>query len=142
RLGDVAVARHRPTDGRALHILGASGAVARAVLGDVAHASRRAALGRARLEAVGRAVVADAVAALGHVAVARRGPADRSALRIGGARRAVARTVVGQIADAGGGPTLDRRGLEAVHGTLVAHPVAALGDVALPGRRPADRRAL
>src|SRR5205807_496507 len=127
---------------RALRVRGARGALSSAILGEVADARGAAALGRARLEAVRRAVVAHAIAALRHVADARRWAADRRALRVRGARRALAGAVLGEIADAGRGAAFGRGGLEAVGRAVVVHPVAALGDVALPCGRTADRRAL
>src|SRR5207247_3381506 len=173
-LGGVTVPGGGPADGRALRIRGAAGATPRAELRYVADTGRGAALGRARLEGVGRAVVRGPVAALGDVAGARRRPADGRALRVGGAAGAAPRAELGQVADTGRGAALDRARLEGVDGaigaqagaelgdvagtprsaalgrarlegvgrTVVRGPVAALGDVTVPGRGPADRRAL
>src|SRR5207253_5368322 len=76
-----------PADGRALGVVRARGARPGAGLRDVAHAGGRAARDAAGDEAVGGAVVADAVAALRHVADTGRGPADRGALRVRGTAR-------------------------------------------------------
>src|SRR5205823_5393744 len=56
-----------------------------AELGHVADTGRGAALGRGRLEEIGRAVVGDPVTALGDVTVTGGRPADGRALRIRGA---------------------------------------------------------
>src|SRR5205823_4059101 len=119
---------------------GAAGTTARAELGHIADTGRGAALGRGRLEGVGGAVVGDPVAALGDVTVPGRGPADRRALRVGGAVGAAARAELGHIADTGRGAALGRGRLEGVGGAVVGSPVAALGDVTVPGGRPADGR--
>src|SRR5207244_13114843 len=95
-----------------------------------------------RLEAVRRAVVVGAVAVLRDVAWSRRGPAFRGALAVGRTGRARARAVLGRVADAGRGPTLDRARQEAVRRAVVAHAVAALGHVAGVGHRTALGRAL
>src|SRR5439155_1319199 len=126
----------------ALRVRGAAGTTARAELGHIADAGGGAALVRARLEGVGRAVVRDAVAALGDVAGARRRPADRRALRVRGAADTSPRAELGQIADPGRGAARGGARLEGIGGAVVGSPVAALGDVTVPGGRAADRRAL
>src|SRR5439155_19569495 len=68
-LRDVAVAGHGAADRRALRVLGTRGGLACAVLGQIADAGGAPALGRARLEPVGRAVVAETVAPLRDVAL-------------------------------------------------------------------------
>src|SRR5439155_1284203 len=93
-------------------------------------------------EAVGRADVRDAVAALGQVAFAGGRAADGRALRVGGAVGAAPRAELGQIADARRGSARGRARPEGVGGAVVGGPVAALGDVTVPGGRAADRRAL
>src|SRR5207247_8444419 len=103
---------------------------------------RRASLARARLEGVGRAVVRDAVAALGDVTVSRGAPADGRALRVGGAAGAASRAELGHIADTGRSAALGRARLEGVGRTVVGGPVAALGDVTVPRGRAAGGRAL
>src|SRR2546426_806178 len=67
----------------------------------VALAERRATDEAARLEAVGRTVVVDAVAALGHVADSGGGATDSDALAIVRAGRACALAGLGQVADTG-----------------------------------------
>src|SRR2546426_1049193 len=99
----------------------------------VRHAGGGAALDGRRLEHVGGAVVAGAVAVLGDIAVTGSGTADRSALHVRGAGRTRAGAVLRRIADAGGGAALGRGRLEAVGGTVVAGAIAALGDVAHVG---------
>src|SRR5439155_243992 len=107
-LGSVAVAGRGPADARALRVGGAADAAACAELGHVADTGRGAALGRGRLEGVRRTVVGGPVAALGEVAGARRRPADRRALRVGGAVGAASRAELGHIADTGRGAALGR----------------------------------
>src|SRR5439155_957833 len=121
---------------------GAIGAQARAELGDVAGTPRSAALGRARLEGVGRTVVRGPVAPIGDVTVPRGRPAHRRALRVRGAAGAAPRAELGHVADTGRGAALGRARLEGVGRAVVRGPVAALGDVTVPGGGPADRRAL
>src|SRR2546428_2641502 len=87
-LGHVAEAGRRATDRRALGVVRAGRARSGAGLGDVADAGGRATRGARGDEAVGGTVVADAVAALGHVADAGRRGADRRALCLRRARRA------------------------------------------------------
>src|SRR5439155_562325 len=84
-LGVVAGAGCRPALGRPLGVGGAVRGRAGAEVVHVAHAGRGTAHGGRGLEVVGRTVVVDAVAALGHVARARRGPGHRRALLIRGA---------------------------------------------------------
>src|SRR5439155_1343642 len=93
-------------------------------------------------EGVGGAGVADAVAALGRVAQAGRGPADGGALRVRGTRRARPGARLRDVADAGGRATHGAGGDEAVGGTVVAYPVAALRHVAEAGPGPAHGGAL
>src|SRR5439155_225545 len=141
-LRHVAEAGRGPADRRALGVVRARGARPGAGLRDVAHAGGRATDGAAGDEAVGGTGVADAVAALRHVADAGRRPADRRALRVRGTARARPGTLLGNVADAGGRATRGARGDEAVGGTVVADPVAALHHVADTCGRTADGRAL
>src|SRR5439155_1392287 len=171
-LGDVADASGGPADRRALGIIRARGARPGAGLRDVADAGRCPTYGAAGRETVGgagvadavagfrqvaeagrwpadggalgvvRAAVADPVAALGQVADTSRGPADGRALGVVRARGARPRARLRDVADAGGRATRGAAGDEAVGRTAVADAVAALGQVADAGRRPADRRAL
>src|SRR5439155_1451137 len=132
-LGEVAGACRRPADRRTLSVRRTVVADAVTALRHVAHTGRRAADGgalrvrgavararrgpegdRRRLEAVRRAVVVGAVAVLRDVAWSCRGPAFRGALAVGRTGRARARAVLGRIADAGRGPTLDRARQERV----------------------------
>src|SRR5205807_606584 len=126
-------------DRRALGIVRACGARPGAGLRNVADAGRRPTGGAAGGEAVGGAGVADAVAALGQVADAGRRPADGRALGVVRARGARPRARLRDVADAGGRATRGAAGDEAVGRTAVADAVAALGQVADTGRRPADR---
>src|SRR5207247_4825949 len=96
----------------------------------VAGTPRSAALGRARLEEIGRAVVGDPVTALGHVTVPRCKAADGRALRIRGAVGAAPRAELGQVADTGRGAALGRARLGGVGGAIGAQAGAELGDVA------------
>src|SRR5206468_2986444 len=123
-----------PALGRALGVGRAVGGRARAEVVRVAHAGRGAAQGGRGLEVVGGTVVVDAVAALGHVARARRGPAHRRALLIRGAEVGLAVAHLGQIAVAAGGAARDapwrrREGAEAVGAGVggAGVVVAALG---------------
>src|SRR5205823_4158955 len=131
-----------PADGRALGVVRACGARPAAGLLDVADAGGRPTRGAAGGEGVGGAGVADAVAALGHVAQAGRGPADGGALRVRGTGRARPGALLRDIADAGGRATGRTARDEAVRRAAVADPVAALGQVADTSRGPADGRAL
>src|SRR5439155_1242510 len=81
-------------------------------------------------EGVERPVVRQPVAALGHVARARRRPALGGVLRVRRTARARARAVLRRVTGAGRGPALDGARQEAVRRTIVADAVAALGDVA------------
>src|SRR5439155_2891942 len=126
---------------RVLRIRGAVGTAPRAELGQVADTGRGAALGRAQLEGVGRAIVRDAVAALGEVAGARRRPADRRALRVRGAAGVAPRAELGQVANTGRGAALGRARLEGVGGAIGAQAGAELGDVAGTPRGAALGRA-
>src|SRR5439155_749612 len=140
-LGEVAGARRRPADRCALRVVGAIGAAPRAELGHVADPGRGAALGRARLEGVGRTVVRGPVAALGDVAGARRGPADGRALRVGGAAGGASRAELGHIANTRRSAALGRAWLEGVGRTIAAQAGAELGDVAGTPRGAALGRA-
>src|SRR5262249_40045708 len=113
-----------------------------AVLGQVADACRRSAGQRARLHAVGRAVLADAVARLGDVADVGRGAADRRALGIRRTRRRRPGAVLRQVAGAGRRAADDRARLEAIGRTVVADPVAGFRRVAEVAGSATDRRAL
>src|SRR5262249_8200147 len=95
-----------------------------------------------RLEGVGWTRVARAVAALGHVARACRGPADTGGLRVRGARRTRPGAVLRDVTDARGRPADGRGRLEAIGQAGVARAGGALRDVARPRRRPALGRAL
>src|SRR5207249_819972 len=118
-------------------VLRAGGARAGAALGRVTWLGRRAAHDGARLERIGRAVVARAVTPLRCVALACRGPADGGALQIGGARGARPRAGPGDVAVARRGPALDRGGLEDIVRAGGTRPRAGLGDVAVAGGGPA-----
>src|SRR5207247_3110845 len=118
-LGDVTVPRGKAADGRALRIRGAVGAAPRAELCHVADTSGGAALDRARLESVGRAVVRGAVAALRDVTLPRGRAADRRALRVGGAAGAASRAELGHVADTRRGAALDRARFEGVDGAKI-----------------------
>src|SRR5205814_1035991 len=111
-------------------------------LGHVAGAGGGATLHARELEGGGRAGVAHPVAALGDVARPRRGTTHRRALPVRGTLGARAGAGLGHVAGTGGGATLHARGLEGVGRAVVAHPVAALGDVARPRRGTTHRRAL
>src|SRR5439155_410220 len=141
-LRHVARTRSQEADGRALRVRGTGGTRASAGLGHVAGAGGRATLHARELEGVGRAVVAHPVAALGDVARPRRGTTHRRALPVRGTLGARAGAGLGHVAGAGGGATLHARELEGVGRAVVAHPVAALGDVARPRRGTTHRRAL
>src|SRR5439155_36210 len=141
-LRHVARARRRAADGRALRVRGTGGTRAGAGLGHVAGAGGGATLHARELEDVGRAVVAHPVAALGDVARPRRGTTHRRALPVRGTRGARAGAGLGHVAGTGGRATLHARRLEGVGRAVVAHPVAALGDVARPRRGTTHRRGL
>src|SRR5206468_2681179 len=83
-----------------------------------------------RALAVGRAVVAHAVAALFKIAGAGRGSADRGGLAVGGAGGAGARAGLGHIAVAGRGTALDGGWLESIGRARAVRPGAELGLVA------------
>src|SRR5207249_10110781 len=104
-LVDVADVGRRAADRRALRIRGAGRARPVAVLLEVAAARRGPTRGAGGDEGIGRAVVADAVAALLDVAYVGRGPADRRALGIRGTGRARTATVLLEAADARRGRT-------------------------------------
>src|SRR5439155_1010776 len=139
-LGDIAGARRRPADGRALRVGGAAGAAARAELGHVADTGRGPALDRARLEGVGRAIGAQAGAELGDVAGTPRGAA------LGGARlEEIGRAVVGDPVTALGDVTVPRcgsahDGARLIRGAGRAAPRAQFGDVADTGGSPSLER--
>src|SRR5207244_10930436 len=142
RLGDVAGPDGRAADDAALHVRRAEGVDAGARLGWVAAADGGAADGPGGDEVVDGAVVPLPVAALGDIAGASRRAADRRALGIGGTRGARPRTALGRIADARRRPAHGARRRDVVGRAVVAHPVAALRDIARVGRGTADRRAL
>src|SRR5207244_1943872 len=84
--------------------------------------------------------VAAAVAGVGRARVTVIGAGRAGgALRVGRAVGAVPGTALGEVALAGCTAADHARGLEAVGGTAVADPVAGVGHVAVPGRRPAHR---
>src|SRR5439155_1671361 len=95
-----------------------------------------------RHDCVRRAVVVDAVAALGHVARTCGGPAHGRALGVGGAVRGRAGAEIVRVAHAGRGAAHGGRGLEVVGGAVGVDAVAALGLVPEAGCRPALGRAL
>src|SRR5207248_1629417 len=117
------------------------GAQAGAELGDIAGTPRGAALGRARLEEIGRTVVGDPVTAFGDVAGARCRAADGRALRVGGAAGAAPRAELGHVAGTGRGAALGRTRLEGVRRAVGAGPGTELGDVAGAGGRATLRGA-
>jgi hypothetical protein len=86
-LGHVTNTARRPTFRSTLGVGRTRGCRSRAILGQIAHASRAATLGARRDERIGRAVIACTVTRLGHVADAGRRAAFRGALRIRGTRR-------------------------------------------------------
>src|SRR5439155_11804979 len=141
-LGNVAEVRSRAADSGALQIRRTRGGEPRARLGRVARAGRGTTHGARGRERVGRAVVADAVAALRDVARARRRPADVRALRVRRTARSTPGAALGQIAGAGGRTAHDDGRQEAVGRAVVADAVADLGDVAVAGRGAAAVRAL
>src|SRR5205823_3764027 len=108
--GVVALVRRAAGDGRAaLALPGLAGVALRAQVAVVAR-------GAVRLEHVRGAVVGDAVAALGDVAVAGGRTADCRALHIGGTRGLRARAELGHVAGARGRAALGGRRLEGVGG--------------------------
>src|SRR5207244_2270906 len=109
---------------------------------EVADAGRETAGGAGGGEPIRGTAVADAVAALRHVADAGGGAAHSRALGVVRARGARPGARLRKVADAGGRATRGAAGNEAVGGTGVADAVAALRHVAEAGRGPADRRAL
>src|SRR5439155_1196384 len=133
-----------PADGGALRVGRAAGIRARAALGEVARTGGGPALHAARLDGVGGAAGGRPRAALGDVPVPRDGPALHTTRLEGVLRagRARARARFRDVAVARGGAALDGRGHQRVRRAVVADPIAALGHVALPGRWPADARAL
>src|SRR5207249_3931327 len=141
-LADVADVGRRAADRRALRIRGAGRARPVAVLLEVAGARRGPTRGAGGDEGIGRAVVADAVAALVDVAHVGRGAADRRALGIRGTGRARPVTVLLEVAGARRGTARGAGGDEGVGGTVVRDAVAALVDVADVGPGAADGRAL
>src|SRR5207237_8531324 len=141
-LGAVARARGRAADPRALQVRRTQGARPRTALGRVTDAGRRAADRGRRLERVGRAVVAGAVAALGDVARARRRAAGRRALRVAGTEGARAAARFRGIANTGRGTALDPGGHQGIGRAGIGESVAQLGDVAGPDGRAADAAAL
>src|SRR5205823_706203 len=110
-----------------------------AVLRRVALTARRAADRGRRLEGIGRARAAGPGAELVEVAVARRGAADGAGIPgrvLAGIARAVAR--VGRARVAVVGAQRPARLLHVGSARLARQSAAALRDVALAGRRPAD----
>src|SRR5439155_203881 len=97
---DVERPRAGTTDRRALPVRATRGARAGAGLGHVAGAGGRATLHARGLEGVGRAIVAQPVAALGDVARARRGTTHRRALPVRGTLGARACAGLGHVAGA------------------------------------------
>src|SRR5207249_4005572 len=96
-----------------------------------------------RLEPVGGAGVADAVAVLFDVTGAGRRAADRRALAVGRAGGARTGAGLGHVADAGCGAALDGRGLEGVGRARAVRPGAELGLVARAhGPAALERRGL
>src|SRR5439155_719569 len=128
-LGVVAGAGGRPALGRALGVSGAVGGRARAEIVQVAHAGRGTAQGGCGLEVVSGAVVVDAVAALGVVAGAGRGPAHRRALLIRGAEVGLAVAHLGRIAVASGGVARDAPWRRRVSAEAVGAGVGGAGVV-------------
>src|SRR5207249_2994683 len=125
-------ARRGPADGRALGVRGTARARPGAGFREVTDAGCGATRRAGGDEAVGGTVVADAVAALRHVADARRRTTDRRALRICRAGSARARAGLLQVADTGGGTTDGSGGLElAARGAAI--PVRHVPIVALLG---------
>src|SRR5207244_781281 len=124
---------------RVLRVGGARGGRSRTVLRRVALARGRTADRARRPEGIGRAGAARSGADLVEVAVARRGAADRAGVA-GRVLAEVARAVAG-VGGAGVpvvGAERRARLLGVRPARLARQPAAALGDVALPGRRPAD----
>src|SRR5439155_12193169 len=110
-----------------------------AVLGLVAVTGASPALGGRRAEAVGRAARRRPGAALGYVAVARRGATDGPGVArrvLADVARAVAR--VGRARVAVVGAQRPARLLHVGSARLARQSAAALRDVALASRRPAD----
>src|SRR5439155_554852 len=110
----------------------------------VADTGRGAALGRARLEGVGRAVGAGPGTELRDVADTGGGAALGRARPegVGGAGGGAPGAELGDVADTGRGAALGRAGLAEVGRAIIAGPVTALDDVAGAGGRPADGRPL
>src|SRR5205814_1065560 len=131
--GRVADVRRGPADPGALHIDGTGGARPAARLRHVAETGGRAARGRRRREAVGRAVVADAVAGLGDVAVAARRAAFGRPLRVRRAGGVVAGALLRDVAVAGRRAARGARRQERIRQAGVVHAVAALRHVAISG---------
>src|SRR5207244_3054480 len=102
-LRHVAEAGRRSAHGGALRVRGTARARPGTLLRDVADAGCAATRDAGGDEAVGGTGVADAVAALRHVADACRRPADGRALRLGRARRARPGAGLLDVAGAGGG---------------------------------------
>src|SRR6185369_16934199 len=98
-LGHVAHAGSGAALGRALGIRRAVDARARAVLRRIADAARCTTQRRTGLHGVGRAIVADAIAGLGHVAEARRRAAFRRALGVSRAGLVGTVAVLERVAD-------------------------------------------
>src|SRR5438067_2043099 len=99
-------------------------------LGDVAGTRGRPALVAARPQRVERADIGHAVAALRGVTWTRRRTADVRALRVGRARRVLARAELGDVARPRNRPAFDGRGRELVLGAVGAVAGAELAHVA------------
>src|SRR5205823_2649522 len=108
----------------------------------VACAGRWTADGPPGYQGVRRAGVGHAVARLGDVAPARGSAADAGALHIRWTRGARPRAGLRGVARSRRGATHGARRLEHIRRTGVADAVAALGDIAGPGRGTADVGAL
>src|SRR5437773_1906860 len=133
----ITLASGGPADIRPLRIDGARRARPRAELGHVANARRVPTRRARREERVRRAGIVRAVAALGDVARARRGPAHVGLLHVHRARGVRAGAGLGNVADATGRAALGSRRLQTIRRARIVRPVTALADVARPGRRAA-----
>src|SRR5207249_3789495 len=135
-LGQVARTCRRAAHGGALRVGRAGCVVAGAGLGEVTLAGRRATLDAGGPEGIGRAGGAGAgarrgdVAGLRGVTWTRRRTADVRALRVGRARRVLARAELGDVARPRNRPAFDGRGRELVLGAVGAVAGAELAHVA------------
>src|SRR5439155_969908 len=128
-LVDVADTGGGPARGGALGVRGAVDRRPVAVFLEVTDAGRETAGGAGGGNVISGTVVADAVAALRHVADAAGRAADRRALGVVRARGARPGARLRKVADAGGRPARGAAGNEAVGRTAVADAIAALGHV-------------